>query len=89
MDKDNLLKRIKTCEAKYDPNKTVTYVVYSTSNGLFLGIVVYLCSQLKNARANGTMDVIHFSAVTEKEVIDECENWIKGNINSQVSISCK
>ena len=88
MDEDEFFKRVKTCEAKYAQNETAKYVIFSSENNLFLGIVIYSYRQLKNGKGNGTVDVMHLPAKTEKDAIDKCEEWIKSNINSQVICSC-
>lgn len=88
MSDDKFFKKIKSCEAKYEPNETVRYVIFSTINKLYLGVVVYMGRQLKvNSSDNATHEQ-HFPAATEKEAIDSCEKWIKDNINENLTIDC-
>ena len=88
MSHDPFFNRIKTCEAKYGNNETVRYVIFSTTNGLFVGVVVYVYRQLKNGGQDSTIDVKHFPADTEKKAIEDCEKWIRDNINDKITITC-
>ncbi len=89
MSDDKFFTRIKTCEAKYGTDDVVRYVIFSTSNGLYLGVVVYMGRQLKgNSKDNDTHEE-SFPSNTEKEATDKCENWIRSNINNNIATSCK
>ena len=88
MDTKHFFKRTKTCEAKYGDDEAVKFVIFSTTNGLFLGVVVYVYGQLKGGDKNKTIDVKHFPAETEQKAIESCEKWIKDNINDQITINC-
>jgi hypothetical protein len=88
MSGEPFFKRIKTCEAKYGNNETVRYVIFATTNGLFVGVVVYVHRQLKNGDQDNTIDVKHFPDDTEQKAIDGCESWIKENINDHFSVNC-
>lgn len=88
MDNKEFFQRVKTCEAKYGANESVRFVIFSTKNGLYLGVVVYVHRQLKLGDQSSTLDVKHFPADNEQKAVEECEKWIKENIEEDVSINC-
>ena len=88
MSESPFFKRIKTCEAKYETNETVRYVIFSTTNNLFLGVVIYMGRQLKNGSVDNDTHEQHFPSDTEKQAIDSCETWIKENISDSITMNC-
>lgn len=88
MNDTSFFRIIRTCEAKYDADETVKYVVFSTSNNLFLGVVIYMDRQFNAESNENTTQEKHFPSVSEKQAADSCEEWIKQNISNNVSISC-
>jgi hypothetical protein len=88
MSNTSFFKIIRSCEAIYGADETVKYVVFSTSNDLFLGVVIYMSRQFNIESIENVKQEKHFPSVSEKQAVDSCEEWIRENINNNVSISC-